>query len=394
MQGERNGRLAFALKKIKEQPNANAWHDLALAYEGQENYEKAIECVLKAIELNKIEEPFSAKFELNLHRYLARLYGKNGQDDLAQDEMATARRIVEEIEAKMEDNAEQWRDVGFEWAGIDHDEAIRCYERAVALDPDDDGAWSYLVWLYSEKGDLANKKRCYEAGLSAVLKSERPHYEQDAAGFWHNLTNVHDALGDVAEAKQCRQHEQEMQEAFARTLEAEQRRIQERKNEQARIDDEMYDATPRGVDAPLDDHDWELLAFIKSKGDAGIIRENLIHESKLRHFPKSMIAEIVARLKNAGLIVKEWVRISDDKGKVIPSWLIRDSKVLDVIKDRGDAGIMESDLEKECSLPRKQIPFIVRELEHVGLITKEREVTRQNRGGNPGFRLKVTRRSG
>ena len=282
------GGLERAKIIVDEIPNSSAWRDLAVSFEDQHDYETAVECFLKALELNASEEPFSINFEINIHRDLARVHEKAGQNDEASRELATARRIIEDLEATIEDNADQWRNLGSKWAGIDHDEAIRCYERATTLDPGNDNAWSYLAWLYSGKNDLLNEKRCYEAAIEANWAGGGHQKEEIAAGLWHNLAKVNEALGDVAGAEQCRQKETEMQEAFSRV------QVEDKHNGILNIMANQHE-----IEAERREEERKDLDFLRSEGE-GVLDEEYIKLDEVLRDPglpeeeREALADLVA----------------------------------------------------------------------------------------------------
>jgi tetratricopeptide (TPR) repeat protein len=127
--------------------NSDNWNNLGLSYGGLDQRDKAIECIKKACELKK--DAFLYKNNLALQ------YRAKGDYEKA------VRYLKEAIEG--ENNSQLWVNLAgvyFEQKMID--EAEKCCENSIRIDPNNAGAYVDLAFSYFHKGNFHKGFAAYE----------------------------------------------------------------------------------------------------------------------------------------------------------------------------------------------------------------------------------------
>lgn len=62
--------------------------------------------------------------------------------------------------------AEEWNDEGIDYAiQGNYAEAVRCFDEAIRLDPDDASPWNNKGLAYDDQGNHAEAIRCYDEAM-------------------------------------------------------------------------------------------------------------------------------------------------------------------------------------------------------------------------------------
>lgn len=192
----RMGQNAEAVEIIQavldlDSENADNWNNLGLAYGGLNNSQRAIECILKAIELN----PNQFLFKNNL----ALQYRGAGNYDKAIYYMKEAISI--------EEKPQLWLNLGGIYGELRNiDEAKKCFENAIKIDPEYAAAYVDLAFVYFLKGDWQNGFAAYEWRFFYYPQMRFYHNAYDPKKLWNGESSVKDkkilvygeqGLGDI-----------------------------------------------------------------------------------------------------------------------------------------------------------------------------------------------------
>jgi|GEM_PF-6118503 len=184
---------------VKLEPvHADAWTNLGNAYFASENYEKAISCYKKSLQIDSDNELALG----NTLRVLIHLI--------------SIKKVEEALERLGETLAELpiafrlWNDVGVAIAkSKEYEKAIRCFEEAVKLKPDFIKAWFNKGLIYAELNDNKNVIESYEKVLD--INSS----DIDA---WNNMGNAYYKLGKIEKSIECYDQALKINNRFADTM--------------------------------------------------------------------------------------------------------------------------------------------------------------------------------
>lgn len=155
--------------------NADNWNNLGLAYGGLGYYEKAVQAIQKAIELNP--EQFLFKNNLALQ------YRSLGNYDDA------IKTMMDAIENK--DEPHLWLNLGGIYGELkDIDNAQRCFENAIRLDPKYPAAYVDLAFAYHLKGDWKNGFAAYEWRFLYYPQMRFYHHAYDMKKIWDGKADL------------------------------------------------------------------------------------------------------------------------------------------------------------------------------------------------------------
>lgn len=192
----RQGQNAEAVEIIQtvldiDPSNADNWNNLGLAYGGLENYQKAIECIKKATSL----KPEQFLFRNNL----ALQYRSLGDYDNAIKSMKEALEISE--------RPQLWVNLGGMYGELlNLDEAKKCFDNALKLDPDNAAAHVDLAFLHNLLGDWQTSFKEYEWRFWYYPQMNFYHNAYDSNKLWDGKKSLKDkkvlvygeqGLGDI-----------------------------------------------------------------------------------------------------------------------------------------------------------------------------------------------------
>jgi len=181
--------ISLLLPVVERQPPivliGQAWDRLGLAYTVKDDYEKAIECFLKALNSPGYDTPGKALKNIGLAYCRKKDYEK----------------AIEYYQEAL--NSPDYDMPGRLWYGLgnvysekkDYDKAIECFRKALdSPGYDTPGyAWNNMGIAYSEKQAYDKAIECYQKALGS------PGY--DTPGYaWHNMGNAFSRLGDIDRA--------------------------------------------------------------------------------------------------------------------------------------------------------------------------------------------------
>ncbi len=192
----RQGQNAEAIEIIQtvldiDPTNADNWNNLGLAYGGLENYEKSIECIKKAIDFNPKQFLF--------YNNLALQYRASKNYD---DAIKTMKEAI-----KINERPQLWVNLGGMYGELlNLDEAERCFNNALRLDPDSAAAHVDLAFLYHLRGDWKAGFKEYEWRFWYYPQLNFYHNAYDANKLWDGKASLKDkkvlvygeqGLGDI-----------------------------------------------------------------------------------------------------------------------------------------------------------------------------------------------------
>lgn len=149
--------------------NADNWNNIGLAYGGMGNEKKAIECIKKALEL----QPNHFLYENNL----ALQYRAAGEYENAIRCMKTA--------LASEERPQLWVNLGGMYGELRKlDEAEKCFENALKLDPEYSAAYIDLAFVYHLRGDWKKGFAAYEWRFFYYPQMKYYHNSYDMQKVW------------------------------------------------------------------------------------------------------------------------------------------------------------------------------------------------------------------
>ncbi len=205
-------------KKIKE--NEKAFTAVEWAREGQQyfnlkNYQKAIECYERAIQINPnldiVWNNLGVAYVLNGGNYPAaiecgeRVIQIKPTDDNAWsflgDVYALSGNTQKAIECSEQavninpDNGKAWNNLGYVYDKLGNcQKSIECYEQAIRINPDAVHNWSELGYVYEKSENFQKAIECYE---QAIRLNPNDYYN------WRNLGMVYMFSENNQKAKEC-----------------------------------------------------------------------------------------------------------------------------------------------------------------------------------------------
>ena len=205
-------------KKIKENEKeftAVEWVKEGLQYSNLKNYQKAIECYERAIQINPDFDiawnNLGVAYVMNGGNYPAaikcceRVIQINPKDDNAWsflgDVYALSGNTQKAIECSEQaidinpDNDKAWNNLGYVYNKIDnYQKAIECYEQAIRSNPDAAHNWSDLGYVYFKLENFQKEIECYEQAIKL---------NPDDDNTWRNLGMAYKFSGNKQKAKEC-----------------------------------------------------------------------------------------------------------------------------------------------------------------------------------------------
>lgn len=166
-------RISSEVKRNEEQFTASRWNEQALELYSKNDFDGAIECLRKAIEINPNYAP-----SWNLLSCIAN-YQRNF--DKAIEYCYKAVELDSNLSAS-------WNNLGYAYSYKGNfDKAIECYTRAIALDPNDATPQINL-------GNVYNSLKNYDAAMSCYQKALE--IAPDYANAWNSLGYCYIQNGD------------------------------------------------------------------------------------------------------------------------------------------------------------------------------------------------------
>lgn len=155
----------FVQNQLKVNPRSfELYSILATSYQIDEQFDKAIESFLKAIEINSDDE--------DLWYSLGNCYSENKEYNKAIESFLKAIEINSE-------NEKTWNNLGASYSeNKQYEKAILAYLKAIEINPDDEIAWSNLGYLY-------NDIEKYDEAINAHLKAIE--IKPDDGELWFDL---------------------------------------------------------------------------------------------------------------------------------------------------------------------------------------------------------------
>jgi len=186
-QGNNAEAIGYLKKAVALDPNlAIAYNNLGAAYIEQENYDESIHCCKKAIALNSNDAKVLAMSYSNLGVALLRRFNAPAQTSLANDkphiltaadlndDKINAIRCFEKAIAIDPYCAKAFFFLGISYADIGDAKAISCYERAIALQPNA----NFVAMAYWLMGDAKHEQGQTAGALAAWQKAAERGNEQ------------------------------------------------------------------------------------------------------------------------------------------------------------------------------------------------------------------------
>lgn len=174
-------RLALPLidKALEKDPKNAAAYSLKaipLFYLGR--LEEAVDCLDRAVELDP---------NLEAHTYMLRREALRLKEKHASDPEGVKRHLACEIQHEL---ARTYRAQG------DQEKALACYDRSLAIDPNNPGAWSMKGGLLHDMGRTKEAERCFRKALEVPIDDENRLH-------WFNRGVAQLYTGRFAEAMSC-----------------------------------------------------------------------------------------------------------------------------------------------------------------------------------------------
>ena len=172
--------IKHEVKRNEKQFTAVQWNDKALEYYRARDYDQAIECFNKAVELNP-------NF-YNALSNLGSLYNRIANYDKA----------VECLNKSIEINPnydKSWNNLGSVYSKMrNYEKAIECFDKAIAINPNDFVAYYNLASAYYELGNNEKAIEYYTKATELNAKDART---------WFMMGYVYYNLGEYSNALEC-----------------------------------------------------------------------------------------------------------------------------------------------------------------------------------------------
>jgi len=154
-------------KIIEINPNhVKAWIKKGLIHEGWGSWDDAIKCYDKAVEINSNYENNVADVWLHLCYIFAIPYGCRLDIDGPTERLEKALEFINKAlsgESKYTDNPYVWRSKGEILHCLKrYDEAIKCYDKALEIDPNYNSALVYKEIAFQKLGKHEDARKCFD----------------------------------------------------------------------------------------------------------------------------------------------------------------------------------------------------------------------------------------
>ena len=166
-------------KALEKEPRNAAAHSLkaiALFYLGQ--LEETVACLDKAVELDP---------KLEAYTYMLRREATRLKEKYVDDPEGLERHLACEIQHEL---ARTYKAQG------DQEKALACYDRSLAIDPNNSGAWSMKGGLLYDMGKTKEAERCFRKALEVPIDEENRLH-------WFNRGVAYLYTKHFAEAMSC-----------------------------------------------------------------------------------------------------------------------------------------------------------------------------------------------
>ena len=168
------------VKRNEDEFTAVQWNEKGLERSKRKDYQGAIECYRKAIELDpKYASPWNN---------MGLAYGKLGDYN---KEIECHRKAIE-LDPK---DAYPWNNMGAAYGNLgDYNKAIECYRKAIELDSKDATPWNNMGYAYGSLGDYNKEIECCRKAIELDPTFAYP---------WNNMGVAYYRLGNYPKAVEC-----------------------------------------------------------------------------------------------------------------------------------------------------------------------------------------------
>ena len=180
------------VKRNEDEFTAVQWNEKGLERSKRKDYQGAIECYRKAIELDpKYASPWNN---------MGLAYGKLGDYN---KEIECHRKAIE-LDPK---DAYPWNNMGAAYGNLgDYNKAIECYRKAIELDSKDATPWNNMGYAYGSLGDYNKEIECCRKAIEL---------DPTFASPWNNMGLAYGSLGDYNKEIECCRKAIELDPTFA-----------------------------------------------------------------------------------------------------------------------------------------------------------------------------------